>query len=156
MVILDEKEGSRKGDNVELINPWRRHKEREVALNPDKLKLRMEEVAFVGHILTRQLQGIKIGPEKVKTITEVEPPTYMEELQRLNEIVNYLAKLLPQFATIMEPVCKLTRKDVPKSGLINSNKHSTPLRSWQQNPHYFAIMFLIKSSKTSAMQANEV
>ena len=50
---------------------------------------------------------------KLTPFYECQAPTSVEELQRLNGFVNYLAKFLPQLATIMEPIRKLTRKDTP-------------------------------------------
>ena len=92
-----------------LINLLNRFREREIALNPNKLKLRMEEVAFMGHILTAN--GVKIDPEKVRAIVEMPVPTTIEDVQRLNGFVNYLAKFLPQLSTIMGPIRELTRKN---------------------------------------------
>ena len=41
-------------------------------LNKDKLKLRLKEVPFMGHILTNQ--GVKIDPEKVKAVHNMPTP----------------------------------------------------------------------------------
>ena len=59
--------------------------------HPDKLKLKLEEVEFMGHILTGK--GIKIDPDKMKAIVEMPAPTIVEEVQRLNDFVNYQACL---------------------------------------------------------------
>ena len=105
------KEDAEKDHNKKLTNLLHRCKERGIALNPDKLKLRIDEVAFMGHILTDR--GVKVDPEKVKAIVEMPAPTSIEEVQRLNGFVNYLAKFLPQLTTVMEPIRKLTRKNSP-------------------------------------------
>ena len=102
-------ENTEKNHDTKLTNLLHRFKERSIALNPDKLKLRMDEVAFMGYILTDK--GVKIDPEKEKAIVEMPAPTSIEEVQRLNGSGNYLAKFLPQFATIMESIRKLTRKN---------------------------------------------
>jgi len=55
-----------------LIRPHNRHleallrrcRERKIALNRDKLKLKRKEVLFMGHALTPH--GVKIDPEKGK------------------------------------------------------------------------------------------
>ena len=50
----------------------------------------------------------------MKAIVEMPVPVSIEEeLQRLNGFVNYLAKFLPQIATIMEHIRKLVRKNTP-------------------------------------------
>ena len=51
-------------------------------------------------------KGIKMDPEKAKAILEMPRPT------SLNGFVNYLSKFLPKLADGMEPIRRLTRKDV--------------------------------------------
>ena len=62
-----------------------RCKECGVALNPDKLKLHMKEVTYMGHLLTKN--GLKIDPEKVKAVKEMPRPDeladVMEPIRRL-------------------------------------------------------------------------
>ena len=81
-----------------------------VALNPEKLKLRRKRVTFMGHELTNK--GINMDPEKAKAILEMPRLTNVEEVQRLSGFVNYLSKFLPKLADSMEPIRRLTRKDV--------------------------------------------
>ena len=64
----------------------------------------------MGHELTNE--GIKIDPLKAKAILEMPKPTNVEEVQRLNGFVNYLAKFLSKLADSMEPIRRLTRKSV--------------------------------------------
>ena len=86
-----------------------RCRERGMALNKDKLKLRRQEVAFMGHLFINN--GLKIDPDKARAVQEMTPPTDTEGVQRLNGFVNYLSKFLPQLADVMEPLRRLTRKD---------------------------------------------
>jgi hypothetical protein len=109
--VGETKEDATADHDTKLVNLLNRCRDRGIALNPDKLKLRLAEVEFMGHILTGD--GVKIDPGKVEAIVKMPAPTSVEEVQRLNGFVNYLAKFLPQLATIMEPIRKLTRKDTP-------------------------------------------
>ena len=86
-----------------------RCKENGVALNSDKLKLRLKDVSYMGHIFSSE--GIKIDPDKVEAVKEMPRPADVEAVQRLNGFVNYLAKFLPKLADVMEPIRRLTRKD---------------------------------------------
>ena len=86
-----------------------RCRERGMALNKDKLKLRRQEVAFMGHLFTDK--GLKMDPDKARAVQEMTPPTDTEGVQRLNGFVNYLSKFLPQLADVMAPIRRLTRKD---------------------------------------------
>ena len=88
-----------------------RCKNRGIVLNPDKMKLRMSEVNFMGHLLTNK--GLKPDPAKVEAITKLPKPQDVEGVQRLNGFVNYLAKFLPKLSEVMESIRRLTRKDAP-------------------------------------------
>lgn len=73
-----------------------------IALNKNKLKLRITEVPFMGHIFSKE--GLKIDPDKAKAVLEMPCPEDVEGVQRLNGFVNYLAKFLPRLADHMEPI----------------------------------------------------
>ena len=64
----------------------------------------------MGHILTSD--SVKINPEKVKAVQEMPKPEDVEGIERLNGFINYLAKFLSGLAEVMEPLWRLTRKDV--------------------------------------------
>ncbi|KAK3752981.1 hypothetical protein QZH41_016289 [Actinostola sp. cb2023] len=87
-----------------------RCRERGIALNKDKVKLRRKEVTFMGHVFTSN--GLKIDPDKVKAIVNMPKPEDIQGVQRLNGFVNYLAKFLPKLSDVMLPIRELTRKDV--------------------------------------------
>ena len=93
-----------------LLNLLERCTEQGVALNKDKVKLRLKEVTYMGHVFTNK--GLKIDPQKVKSVQEMPRPSDTEAVHRLNGFVNYLAKFLPRLAETMEPIRRLTHKDV--------------------------------------------
>ncbi|XP_015753943.1 PREDICTED: uncharacterized protein K02A2.6-like [Acropora digitifera] len=53
-----------------------RCRERGMALNKSKLKLRISEVSFMGHIFSKE--GLKIDPDKVKAVLEMPSPEDVE------------------------------------------------------------------------------
>ena len=63
----------------------------------------------MGRELTNE--GIKIDQQKAKAIVEMPKPTNVEEVQRLNGFVVYLAKFLPKLAESLEPIRRLTHKN---------------------------------------------
>ena len=65
----------------------------------------------MGHLLTNK--GLKPDPAKVEAITKLPKPQDVEDVQRLNVFVNYLAKFLPKLSEVMEPIRRLTQKDAP-------------------------------------------
>lgn len=86
-----------------------RAREVNLKINKKKLKLRLTEVKYIGHILSAE--GVKIDPEKVRAVTEMPAPTTKKAVQRLIGCVTYLAKFLPSLSTIAEPLRRLTDKD---------------------------------------------
>ncbi|KAK3748958.1 hypothetical protein QZH41_006844 [Actinostola sp. cb2023] len=88
-----------------LTSLLERCKEQGVALNKDKIKFRLREVTYMGHVFTDK--GLKIDPEKVKAVQDMPRPTDVEAVHRLNGFVNYLAKFLPKLADSMEPIRRL-------------------------------------------------
>ena len=80
-----------------------------IVLSLEKMKLRLKEVPYMGHLLTSA--GLKPDPAKVEAITKMAKPQDIEGVQRLNRFINYLAKFLPKLSDVMEPIRRLTRKD---------------------------------------------
>ena len=86
-----------------------RCRERGIALNRDKLKLRLKRVMFMGHVLTDH--GLGPDPDKIEAVLDMPTPQNVEDAQRLNGFVTYLSKFLPKLADVMEPIRRLTRKN---------------------------------------------
>lgn len=100
----DQKEMDR---NLSMV--LERSREVGLKLNPNKIKLRVDEVRYVGHSLT--LQGLQPDPEKIKAIIDMPPPTDKEGVQRLLGTVNYLDKCIQNKAEIQGPISQLLQKD---------------------------------------------
>ena len=58
-----------------------RCQERNLKLNDKKLKLRLQEVPFIGHVATAD--GLCVDPHKVQAIMEMPPPEDVAAVQRL-------------------------------------------------------------------------
>ena len=84
---------------------------REVGLkfNPKKVKLRVPEVSYVGHLFSAE--GLKPDPEKIRAINDMPPPVDKEGVLRILGTVNYLDKFIEHKADIQEPISQLTQKD---------------------------------------------
>ena len=69
--------------------PFRRYRwERNLKLNDKKLKLRMQEVPFIGHVVTAE--GLYINPSKVQAIVEMSPPSDVAAVECLLGLPQYL------------------------------------------------------------------
>ena len=82
-----------------------------LTLNWEKCKIGLTELAFFGYLVSEK--GIGQTEERVRAVVEARQPENMHELRSLLGLVNYIARFIPGFATISEPLRKLTRKDVP-------------------------------------------
>jgi len=76
-------------------------------LNMSKLKVRIESVSYVGHLITAG--GLKADPEKVKAVLQMPEPDSKEAIRRFLGFVQYLAKFLPMLAEVTEPLRELTK-----------------------------------------------
>ena len=94
-----------------LTNLQERCCEQGIRLNEEKAVLRKTSITFMGHLITNK--GIEADPRKVTAITKMPMPNDVSGVKRLCGMVQYLAKFMPNLATDLEPLRKLTRKNVP-------------------------------------------
>ena len=87
-----------------------RARERNLKLNPEKIKVRLQEVLFIGHLLTPQ--GLIPDPAKVEATVKMPVPTDVKSLRRALGMINYLSKFLPNFPSCSDVLRQLTRKNV--------------------------------------------
>ena len=73
------------------------------------MKLKMTEVPYLGHLLTRE--GLRVDRKKVEAIEKMPEPGDAKAVQRLLGSVNYLAKFVPHLSDILEPLRRLMDKD---------------------------------------------
>ena len=85
-----------------------RCQQKSIRFNKDKVALRVQQLDFMGHLLTAQ--GLKPDPSKVEAILKLETPKTKEDIGRLNGTVNYLAKFLPRLSQVMEPLRRFTQE----------------------------------------------
>ena len=93
-----------------LAGLLQRCEQRNVRLNADKIKFRMHEVPFIGHVATKD--GLRVDPCKVKAILEMPIPNNVSAIQRLLGFSQYLSKFLPHLSDITKPLRDLTQKDI--------------------------------------------
>ena len=121
-----------------------RCKEKGIKLTKDKLEFKCKEVSFHGHLLTNE--GLKVDPGKVKAIMEMPRPTTPEEILRLNGMVNYLSRFLPNLSEVMKPLRDLTHKESAWCWLEIHEK------AWNEVKHLIAttpVLAYYKPSKKS-------
>jgi len=78
-------------------------------LNKKKLRLRLDQVTYMGHSFTSE--GLRPDPMKVKATTSMCRPVIKKALQCLLGCVNYLSRFVPTTSEVSEPLHKLTKKN---------------------------------------------
>ena len=123
------KEEALKDHDRNLVALLERAREVNLKLNPKKLKLRLSEVPFIGHLLTST--GVKPDPEKVRVVQEMPVPDgrtsaeKVKAVQRFLGFVNYLAKFVLHLADECEPLRQLTDKTQTGCGRNTTKTHLT-------------------------------
>lgn len=82
-----------------------------LTLNVDKCLFNVDRLVFMGILLSEKV----IGPseERVRALQETREPATVSEVRSFLGLANYSSRFIPHFATLTEPLRKLTRKDVP-------------------------------------------
>ena len=86
----------------------RRLEEAGMTLNKKKCEFRVKEVIFLGHHIGEK--GISPDPVKIGAITEMRPPTCLQELKSFLGMINYLHKFSPRLAELSKPLQDLNKK----------------------------------------------
>ena len=81
-----------------------------LTFNAKKFVFRSQDCPFFGGNLTSD--GFKVDPKKVKAITEMSPPTNLQELQSYLGLVNYLNRFSGKLADLSAPLRELCKQDV--------------------------------------------
>lgn len=116
----DSKEEASKSHDAALRALLDRCRERDLKLNPKKFKYKLEEIPYLGHVVSAK--GISADPDKVQAVQDMPQPTDTAGVQRLLGVVTYLAKFLPRLSTVAEPLRRLTDKDAAFDWLPQHDK----------------------------------
>ncbi|KAL0152625.1 hypothetical protein M9458_052348 [Cirrhinus mrigala] len=103
-----------------------------VKFNKDKLQYMVNEVTYLGHVITSD--GVKPDESKVSVILQLSPPTGKKALQHLLGMTHYLLQYKPNEATLTAPLRLLLRKDI----------------AWQWHPEQQTGLNQLKTAITTA------
>jgi hypothetical protein len=104
-------EEAKRDHETKLCKLYARCKEQNIILNDEKKEIGLKEITFHGHKITSD--DVKVDDKKVNAIREMPTPTDVAGVKRLCGMMQYMAKFLPDLANEMEPIRKLTRKEIP-------------------------------------------
>ncbi|XP_062577795.1 uncharacterized protein K02A2.6-like [Saccostrea cucullata] len=83
--------------------------ERNVKLNKEKMKLKVDSVTYLGFVISKN--GLCIDPQKVKAIREMPTLQDRQGVQRLLGMTNFVQRFAPQLAEITAPLRSLLKSD---------------------------------------------
>lgn len=73
-----------------------------IKLKKEKCEFGCNEIKFLGHLVSGT--GVKPDPDKIKAITEMQPPSNKTEARRFIGMSNYLLKFSKQMAELCAPI----------------------------------------------------
>ena len=94
--------------NLELV--LQRLQEAGVTLNREKSVFNKTEITFFGCVFSKD--GMKPDPKKIEAIVKTKAPTNVNEVKSFLGTTNFVSRFIPNYSTIAEPLCNLTKKEV--------------------------------------------
>ena len=83
--------------------------EKDLHLNPDKIRINIPNMPFFGQVPTKD--GLRPDPHKVDVIKQWPTPTNVTELLSFLGSVNYLCKFIPYLSDLRQPLQGLLKSD---------------------------------------------
>ena len=93
-----------------LLIVFKRIKDAQLKMNPEKCFFFLVELELLGHIVSGP--EIKMDPEKVDKIKSRLPPRNVKEVQSFLGICNYYRRFIKDFSKIVSPLINLLKKDM--------------------------------------------
>ena len=121
-------------EHMELL--FQRLREYNITLNPAKAHIGLEEIEYVGHLLSAT--GISFTSDKISKVVELPRPTVKHELKRFLGLVNYFRDHLMNLAFYTQPLQSL---------LTNYKKDDPTPIQWTEETleAYNAVMGLLRT-----------
>ena len=80
-----------------------------LSINPGKCVIRKPVVAYLGFLINRD--GTRLNPAKVVPLKEYPTPKNLRDLRKFQGMASWYRRFIPDYATIAEPLTRLTRKN---------------------------------------------
>ena len=107
-------------------------------LNKTKCKFGLNEVKYVGHILSSE--GVRADPSKIEVIVDMLMPENASDIHRFLGMVIYFDKFLPNLSDKTACLKKLIEKDAAWDWTEEHTKQFWEFKIWLQVVWFFNIM----------------
>ena len=77
-------------------------------MQTSKCFIGVQEVEYLGHIVSHE--GVKVDPNKIKSIKECKVPTIINQLRGFLELTGYYCKFVNNYGRIAAPLTTLLKK----------------------------------------------
>ncbi|KAL9830767.1 putative nucleotidyltransferase, Ribonuclease H [Arabidopsis thaliana] len=96
---------------VHLRRVMEKLREQKLFAKLSKWSFWQREMGFLGHIVF--VEGVSVDPEKIEAIRDWPRPTNATEIRSFLGLAGYYRRFVKGFASMAQPMTKLTGKDVP-------------------------------------------
>jgi len=120
----------------------RRLEANDLYVKPEKCKLKVREVGFLGVVIGPE--GIKMEEEKVKGVMEWPTPKCVKDVQKFLGLVNYYHQFIEGFASIARPLYDMVKKDKKWDWTERQEKTFRELKEWFTKEPVLAVLDLDK------------
>lgn len=94
-----------------LTDVFKRLRNANLKIQPDKCEFLRKEVAYLGHVITKD--GVKPNPSKVDSILNFPQPKNQKDIKSFLGLAGYYRRFISNFAKVSKPLTKLLQKDQP-------------------------------------------
>ncbi|KAL9840587.1 putative nucleotidyltransferase, Ribonuclease H [Arabidopsis thaliana] len=98
-------------DEVHLRTVMKKQQEQKLITKLSKCSFWQREMSFFGHIVSTE--GVSMDLEKIEAIRDWPRLTNATEIRSFLGLAGYYRRFVKGFASMAQPMTKLTRKDVP-------------------------------------------
>ena len=83
-----------------------------LTLNKEKCQLNQKRLEFFGHVFTAD--GVSVDPKRIATIQTMQAPRNVADVRSLLSMLNYNSRFIANYASLTEPLRRLTRAEHQK------------------------------------------